>query len=194
MAAGHSLHPEDLYRLFLELAGELSTFTAASRRPGQMANYRHEDLRATFDPVMLRLRESLSMVLETNVVPIPLVERRFGIRVGKIPDQTLLDTANFVLAVSAQVPTEELWQQLPRQIKIGSVELITKLVNAQLPGIQIRPLPSAPRQIPFHAGSVYFELDRNCEYWASLKNSGGFAIHIGGTIPGLTLEFWAIRG
>jgi type VI secretion system protein ImpJ len=143
---------------------------------------------------MASLRDSLGMVLQTSAVPIPLVERQFGIRVGRVPDPSLLDSARFVLAVTAQMPVEELWAKLPGQIKIGSVEIIRDLVNTQLPGIQIRPLPVAPRQIPFHAGSVYFELDRASQYWAKLKQSAGFAMHVGGTIPGLTLEFWAIRG
>jgi type VI secretion system protein ImpJ len=194
LAAGHLLHPEDLYRLLLEIAGELSSFSTATKRPGQFATYRHDDLDATFQPVMASIRESLSMVLQTSAVPIPLQERRYGIKVGRVPDQSLLDSARFVLAVTAQMPVEELWAKLPRQIKIGSVEIIQQLVNTQLPGIHIRPLTVAPRQIPFHAGNTYFELDRTSEHWASLKQSAAFAMHVGGTVPGLTLEFWAIRG
>jgi type VI secretion system protein ImpJ len=62
-----------------------------------------------------------------------------------------------------------------------------------LPGIQLRPLPVAPRQIPFHAGFAYFELDRNSELWEPLGTSGAFAMHIGGEFPDLQLEFWAIK-
>jgi type VI secretion system protein ImpJ len=193
LAAGHALHPEDLYRVLLELAGELCSFSTATKRPGQFATYRHDDLEATFQPVMASIRDSLSIVLQTSAIPIPLVERRYGIRVGRVPDQSLLDAARFVLAVSAQMPAEELWKKLPRQIKVGPVEVIQQLVNTQLPGIQIRPLPVPPRQIPFHAGNVYFELDRASELWAGLKQSAAFAIHVGGNIPDLGLEFWAIR-
>ncbi len=194
LAAGHGLHPEDVYRVLLELAGELCSFSAPTKRPGAFATYRHDDLKTTFEPVMTSIRDSLGMVLQTSAVPIPLIERRYGIKVGRVPDQTLIDSARFVLAVSAEIPVEELWAKLPGQIKIGSVEIIQQLVNTQLPGIQIRPLPVAPRQIPFHADNVYFELDRASQYWASLRQSAGFAIHVGGTIPGLTLAFWAIRG
>jgi type VI secretion system protein ImpJ len=57
----------------------------------------------------------------------------------------------------------------------------------------MRPLPVAPREIPFHAGTIYFELDRANPLWNDLKTSGGFAFHIGGDFPGLAMEFWAIR-
>ena len=181
------MHPEDLFRLLVMLAGEMATFTATSQRPGQMPTYRHDDLKASFEPVMKMLRDSLSMVLEQTAVPIPLKERGYGIRVGQVPDTSLLDDATFVLAGSASMTVEELQARFPPQVKIGSVETIRALVNSALPGVPIRPMPAAPRQIPFHAGNTYFELDRASEHWAALKTSGGFAIHVGGDFPDLQL-------
>lgn len=188
------LHPEDFYSLAVQIAGELATFTAASKRPPAFRGYRHDDLQGTFAPVVTALRQSLSMVLEQTATPIPLQERRYGIRVAPITDRGLLSSASFVLAVSAEMPDEDLRRHFPAQVKIGSVEQIRELVNLQLPGIRVRPLPAAPRQIPYHAGSAYFELDRQSEYWKQLEKSGGFAIHIGGDFPGIELEFWAIKG
>ncbi len=188
------LHPEELYRELVQIAGELATFTAASKRAARFPSYRHDDLQATFAPVRDALRESLSMVLEQNAVPIDLKERRYGIRVARVGDKSLLSDASFVLAVTADMPTEQIRSSLPMQIKIGSVEKIKELVNLQLPGIQVRPLPVAPRQIPYHTGNVYFELDRSSKMWDELSKSGGFAMHLGGEFPGVQLEFWAIRG
>ena len=79
-------------------------------------------------------------------------------------------------------------------MKIGAVEHIRELVNVALPGIQVRPLPVAPRQIPFHSAAVYFELDRGSPHWAQMQNSGAFAIHVSGDFPSLKMELWAIRG
>ncbi|MOA23878.1 hypothetical protein D3C78_1445280 [compost metagenome] len=55
-------------------------------------------------------------------------------------------------------------------------------------------MPVAPRQIPYHAGSNYFELDRGSDHWKQLNHSGGFAFYVAGQFPGLNLAFWAIRG
>ncbi|MBT8115287.1 MAG: type VI secretion system baseplate subunit TssK [Arenicella sp.] len=189
-----NLHPETLYREVVQIAGELATFTASGKRAPQFPSYRHDDLQATFAPVKDALRESLSMVLEQNAVSIPLKERSYGIRVAHVADRTLLGDASFVLAVAADMPTEQIRKSLPMQIKIGAVERIKELVNLQLPGIQIRPLPVAPRQIPYHTGNVYFELDRTNKLWEELTKSGGFAMHLSGDFPGIQLEFWAIRG
>lgn len=186
-------HPEAFYGLALEMAGELATLTAATRRPPAFLPYRHDDLRATFEPVISELRRSLSREIEEVAIPIPLEERNYDIRVATIQNRSLLDNANFVLAVKASVPTEQIYKHFPQLAKIASVEEIRNLVNSQLPGIALRPLPVAPRQIPFHAGYIYFELDRSSEYWARLQNSGGFALHVGKQIPGLALEFWAVK-
>ena len=59
---------------------------------------------------------------------------------------------------------------------------------AQLPGIALRPLPVAPRQIPFHAGFSYFELDNTGELWKQLDNSGGLGIYVTGDFPALELS------
>jgi type VI secretion system protein ImpJ len=188
------LHPERLYSTCLQLAGELATFSNANTRPAAFPEYQHDNLELTFLPVIAQLRRSLSMVLEQNAIPIELQDRRYGVKVAVIADLELVKTANFVLAVAAQVPSELLRVRFPTQVKIGPVERIRDLVNLQLPGIPMHALPVAPRQIPFHAGSNYFELERGGDLWKQLERSGGLAMHIGGEFPGLELEFWAIRG
>ncbi len=186
-------HPETFYQLVASMAGEMATFTAAEKRAPQFPVYQHDKLQETFRPVFDALRQSLSMVLEQNAVSLPIQERKYGIRVAALSDQSLLDQASFVLAIAADIPSEDLRQRFPAQVKIGPVEQIRQLVNVQLPGIRIRPIPVAPRQIPYHTGFVYFELERAGELWDQLKTSGGFAFHIGGEFPGLKIEFWAIR-
>jgi type VI secretion system protein ImpJ len=187
------LHPERLYSACLTLAGDLSTFRER-RRPTLYPEYNHDDLARTFRPLIDDLRQSLSMVMEQTAIPIELQDRKYGIRVALIPDVELQRNAQFVLAVAAQMPGEALRGRFPTQVKIGPVERIRDLVNLQLPGVTLRPLPVAPRQIPYHAGFNYFELEtRNNELWKQLESSGGLAMHIAGEFPGLELEFWAIR-
>lgn len=188
------VHPEALYQTLLALAGEIATFTQPDKLSQEFPPYQHEALRESFEPVMQSLRSALSMVLEQNAISIPLVDRKFGVRVGKITDRSLLRDANFILAVKASVKTETLRANLPKQIKIGSVEVIKDLVNKQIPGIGISALPVAPRQIPYHVGYSYFELDRNNQYWEMLNKTGAVALHIAGEYPDLDLELWAIRG
>ncbi len=192
--AAQHIHPETFYTVALQLAGELATFTVASKRPPAFPHYRHDDLAATFAPLMRTIRHSLSAVLEQTAVAIPLQERKYGVHVAPIVDKTLLTTAAFVLSVAANIEAERLRRQFPAQIKLGPVENIRELVNSALPGIALRPLPVAPRQIPFHVGRAYFELDRASPHWKAMQTSGGLALHVAGDFPGLEMELWAIRG
>lgn len=187
------VHPETLYREMLALAGELATFTEASKLATRHALYRHDQLIESFAPLMGDLRRSLSTVMDAQAVSIALDERQFGIRVAILADKELLRSSTFVLAVSAQMLPEMVRNGFPEQIKIGSIEQIRDLVNLQLPGIGLRPMAVAPRQLPFYAGFTYFELDRNSEYWQALSSSAGFAMHVAGDFPGLQMQFWAIR-
>ncbi|MGA8134414.1 type VI secretion system baseplate subunit TssK [Pseudomonas gingeri] len=188
------LHPERLYSELVSLAGEFATFSSSGRRPATFPAYQHDDLALSFAPVMQALREALSMLIDSKATPIPIVEKAYGIHVAMLADRGLIDNASFILVVRADIPSETLRGRFAQQSKVGSVEHIRDLVNLQLPGIGLLPLPVAPRQIPFHAGSTYYELDRGSEHWKQLVNSGGFAFHVAGDFPGLNLAFWAIRG
>lgn len=187
------VHPETLYRAMLELAGELATFTDSGKRCATYPPYRHTHLAETFAPLITNLRKSLSVVMDNAAVPIALDERQFGIRVAVVPDKELLRSATFVLAVNAHMPPDALRGSFPSQVKIGSIEKIRDLVNLQLPGIGLRALPVAPRQLPFYAGFTYFELDSKSEYFQHLHQSAGVALHVAGDFPGLQMQFWAIR-
>jgi type VI secretion system protein ImpJ len=193
LAGMTGLHPEGLYAEVARLAGELATFC----RPDKLATgypvYRHDRLGESFQPLMDDVRAALSQVIDPHAVALKLEERQFGLRVAVVPDPELLRTATFVLAVNAHVPPEAVRSGFPAMVKIGSVEKIRDLVNLQLPGIALRALPVAPRQLPFHAGYTYFELDRNSDYWRPLLTSAGFAMHVPNEYPGLQMEFWAIR-
>jgi type VI secretion system protein ImpJ len=193
-AAQGDLHPEKLFQVLVSAAGELATFTATAKRPPKFPVYRHERLRESFEPVILALRESLSKVLVQSAISIPIEPRRFGISVAIVSDRSLYGSAVFILAARADLPSEELRRRFPTQLKIGPAEKIGDLVRLQLPGVPVSAVPVAPRQIPYHAGFAYFELDQSDAMWDQLKDSGGIAMHVAGEFPGLALEFWAIRG
>jgi len=186
------LHPEDFYRFIIQLAGELSSFSEP-RKPGVFSPYIHDKLSDCFDEIMTILKEQLSTVIDTQAISLPLKDPKYGIYRALINDASMLDSCTFVVAVKANMPTEELRKTFPNQVKITSVEKIRDLIMSGMAGINIIPLPVAPRKIPYHSGYVYFQLNQKSETWQELKNSTGFALHVGGEYSGLDLEFWAIK-
>ncbi len=193
LAGAPSVHPQTLHSVLAQLAGELATFSRTDRHPPEYPLYQHEDLQASFAPVVQDLRDYLSAVMQRHAVQIELVDRNHGVRTAVVADTSLLTSAGFVLAVRSQMPAEHLRARFPTQSKLGPVERIKDLVNLQLPGVPIRNLPVAPRQLPFHTGSHYFELDRSSELWKQIERSGNLFVHVAGDFPGLEMELWAIR-
>ncbi|RLK51708.1 type VI secretion system protein ImpJ [Alkalispirillum mobile] len=187
------LHPETLYSHLLEACGELATFTDQSRLPSSHPAYDHDAPDAAFRALMQGLRQALSTVLEARAVAIPLEDHHYGLMVAPLNDRALLEHAQFIVAVHADLPVETLRRRFVQQVKVASIERIRDLVSLQLPGIPLTPLPVAPRQLPYHASHVYFQLDQRSETWEMLTGSGGFAFHLGGEFPGLDIQFWAIR-
>lgn len=190
----NQVHPEELYIAFSQACGELTTFTDDSRLPEEYPSYQHERLRESFITLEETLRRILSTVMQPRAVSLPIIKQRYGMLTSPLQDRSLLQGADFILAVRARMPNEQLRQQFLQQAKIASLEEINKLVNLQLPGIPLISLPVAPRYLPYHSGFNYFELDRTSAHWQHMmKNTAGFGFHIAGQFPELELQFWAIR-
>mgnify|MGYP006273940497 CR=1 FL=1 len=187
------LHPESLYRQLLMLSGELATFADERKRPPELPPYQHDDLEASYAPLMALLRDYLSREIVERAVPIPIQERKYGFRIALVTDPSLLEGARFVLAGQAQVSSQVLRNRFPTQIKIGPIDKIQDMVKLAVGGIALRPLPTPPLEVPYHGGFDYFELDRTNALWKDLGKGGGLAMHVGGEFPGLQLELWAIR-
>ncbi len=93
LARRETLHPEALYTVLLQLAGEMATFSARrKRRATDFAAYRHDDLRGSFEPLMVDIRDLLTEVINPNAINIPLQERAKGLYTGMIPDLELIRT------------------------------------------------------------------------------------------------------
>lgn len=91
------------------------------------------------------------------------------------------------------MPPDTLVQQFAMQAKMGPSERLPDLVRSHLPGIALQALPVPPRQIPFNAGYVYYELSRTGPLWETVAQHGGIALHVAGDFPALRLELWGVR-
>lgn len=193
MAEGGDLPPMLLHAEMLRLAGALATFSRTDRRPPPFPAWRHAVPAESLSALLAAIRTALGVLTVDAAVSLPLEQRGKGIWISPIRDRALLGGARFVLMVSAALDPERIRAGFPSQAKIGPAEAIQDLVNLQLPGIGLQPLPVAPRELPYRAGTVYLELDRSGPLWRQLARSPAFVIHVGADLPELSLEFWAVR-
>ncbi|EFQ4792744.1 type VI secretion system baseplate subunit TssK [Salmonella enterica] len=189
----HTLHPEAFYLDLVRLLGELMTFTENNRLPCEVEVYNHRDLTKSFKTVIPELRRSLNTVLMPRAQNLPLIFAD-GVYLATINDPALLQSGSFVLAVRARMPSNQIILQFTQQSKIAATDKIRNVVSVQVPGVPLRSLTAAPRQLPYHDGYVYFELEKGAAAWQDVVKAGALALHISGTFPDLDMQLWAIRG
>lgn len=186
--------PEAIYAALRSMGGELSTFVRPStRRPRALPDYEHVNPYLSFKELVGDLQSLLNDVLVRSAQNIPLSDRPNGMRVAAIDPSDLQGFASLVFAVTAHKPPDQIATQFPLMSKLGPSDRLADLIRSHLPGIPLQALPVPPRQIPFNAGFVYFQVDARGPLWEHLLKFGGLALHVAGEFPGLRMELWGIR-
>jgi type VI secretion system protein ImpJ len=189
-----STSPADLYALLVSMAGELSThLNIRSRRPAEVPPYQHTTPHRCLKPVVDETHQLLNSVLVRSAQNIKLDDLGHGMSNAVVDPVEMRGFAAVVLAVHATMPPDVLQQQFLAQTKIGPSEKLPDLVRSHLPGIGLQALPVPPRQIPFNAGYLYYELIRSGPLWEEAARHGGLALHVAGEFPSLKIELWGVR-
>ncbi|WP_130832933.1 type VI secretion system baseplate subunit TssK [[Erwinia] mediterraneensis] len=188
------LPPVTLYLELAKFAAELSTFIRSeTRRPVRMPGYAHAQLYHSVYPLVKDLHELLNQVLIRAGQLIALEYKGNGIWSAVVMPAELRSFTHIVLAVHAQLPMDLLQQQFIAQTKMSAPQQLQELVRSHLPGLALQYLPVPPRQIPYHSGYVYYELQKDGACWDQIVSSGAMAMHVAGELPGLKMELWGIR-
>jgi type VI secretion system protein ImpJ len=191
MARLPALHPEDLYRRLLGIAGELATFNDGARLAAVYPPYDHNDLKASFAPVVQDIQRALSRDVG-RAVRLNLRKVRQNSYLTEVTDRNLFRDATFVIEVESTRPMSQVMAQFPQLCKVGPNTRMSEIVKNNLPGITLLHLPNPPRQIRVVTSNVYFLLDRNTPYWQEFSVAPAIGMHFAGDWPDLKMEFWAI--
>jgi type VI secretion system protein ImpJ len=192
LRASRFVHPERLYIEFVRLAGELATFATPERRARLYPIYDHDDLEATFGPVLRDLQDFLSARLGRRAIRLDIIVRAQNAFISPIRDRSLFRVANFVLEVSARRSLSEIQSSFPNLFKVGPSSKMNEIVHAHLPGVPLVHLPTPPPQIRAITDHVYFYLDRNSPLWPEFSTASSIGMHFSGDWPELELELWAV--
>jgi type VI secretion system protein ImpJ len=185
-------HPEAVYVEMARLAGELFTF-ASDGHPKDVPLYMHDDLSSTFMGLEEVLRRLLETTIATRCTPIPLEKAREGLYTGRVPDEQMLEKAQFYIAVMAGVPEEKVVREVPLKAKISSLDRVNLLIAQAVRGVPVKHLPTPPAEIPVQPGRSYFVLQKAGEHWDAVKSSRTMSIYIPPEFTGLKLELMAVK-
>ncbi|MBT0571815.1 type VI secretion system baseplate subunit TssK [Curvibacter sp. CHRR-16] len=186
--------PEHAYTLLRGMAGEISTFIRIqTRRPNPLPPYEHRDPYTSFKALVEDTRELLNNLLVRSAQNIPLQEKQHGMYLASLDPVQLRSFSSLVLVVSANMPGEQLAQNFVAHTKVAPADRLPELVRLHLPSLVLRVLPVPPRQIPFNAGYVYFQIEPQGALWEHMLTHGGVGLHIATQLPGLRMELWGVR-
>lgn len=192
LRASRYVHPERLYVELVRLVGELATFATPERRARLYPSYDHDNLEATFGPVLRDLQDFLSARLGRRAIRLDIIVRAQNAFISPIRDRSLFRVANFVLEVSARRALGEIQASFPNLFKVGPSSKMNEIVHAHLPGVPLVHLPTPPPQIRAITDHVYFYLDRNSPLWPEFSTASSIGMHFSGDWPELELELWAV--
>lgn len=173
-------HPLELYRILIQLAGSLCTFSF-QLHPREVPPYAHDDLGGTFRELTRIILELLETVMPSAFTNISLEQRDESMLIGEIKDDALLaGDGHWYLSVSGDLAETRIRDEVPSQIIIGSPHNIDFLVKTATPGLSLEHTPVPPRDFPLKAGHTYFKLENQGDTWETVRESGSLAIYLGG--------------
>jgi type VI secretion system protein ImpJ len=192
------IHPETLYVSLARLAGALTTFSP-DLQPGDIPVYDHGNLARSFLGLEDIIQELLKAVVPVGAMQIPIEKEsdsKFSARI--VSDQLLSDSQIF-LAAKADLPENQLIEELPKQSKISSTDQVNSLLGLALPGVLLRHRPAPPAQLRVKLGYQYFRFEvhedpESRKHWDAICKSRTLAIRLPGQrFPGLKIELWSIK-
>ncbi len=194
-----TVHPEELFGVLLQICGELATYTTPQRYlveddPGAPILYRHDDLTASFRPLIKGLIDMLGHLYEEVSYRLELHELTpEQDYVSPIQERTTYFRDTLFLAVYVPGRSQEVRTSFKDLAKIASVDSIDQAKYLADSPIPLTPWDRAPPEIHGQDGYVYFELIKKAPTWDEFASSPGLAVFVPARWPGLKLELWAVR-
>lgn len=187
-------HPEALFAAMLNLAGQLTTFAASSEvRPSELPEYNHNQAADGFNQLYAHIDRLLEMAISDATEDIPLKKHSDVLWSGRITETRLLQTASFFLIVYTDLPEHKVMEEMPRRVKITSLEGIQALVAAALPGLAVAYTMQAPAGRAKKQGVLHFRLEKSGQFWEAIARTGTIAIFVPAELRVTQLELVAVQ-
>lgn len=180
------VHPEQLFRTMLLLAGSLTTFSS-NIAPGDLPLYEHDQLEKCFWELNAKIKQLLRAVVPANVVSIPFKLVQPSIYSASIEDEKYLRDSRMYLAVSAGVGDQQLIQRAPALLKIGATAKVEEMIRRAVPGLVLTHVPN-PSEIAVKLKYRYFSLDLTGEIWEGIQRSKNIGVYVPLEFPRPELE------
>lgn len=188
------VHIHDLYLGLLRFQGELLALNP--ELPPSFETLKYDKLFDNFNPLLVRLRDILTIVQNEAVIEFTFNDQLFEKRrilQTIIKNSHQLLNRRFIFSVKSSIAPYELGELFPSSATLSSKNKIPELVKSSLSGIEVKSLSVVPSELKPMPDVAYFEIDVNNASWQSLlKNNEVLALHIDMRIPNLTIKLYAL--
>jgi type VI secretion system protein ImpJ len=185
------LHPERLYQEMLRFAGALMTFSKTSQLSDLVA-YEHMNPGPSFDSVFTIIRALIDTVISARYFNIALSEVKPAYHQGRIDAQRIDKSASLYLGVKADLAGSALAEIVPRTFKVGSPDIVERLISASMPGATLTYTPQIPAAIPIRPGMLYFAVEPRGDIYEHMRKGQTVMIFVPNGLSELKLELIAL--
>lgn len=192
VSLAEKVHPEQLYLVLARLAGAL-TMLAGPLETLELPPYRHDDLATTFEDLDRTIRSVVDRFQPTHYLTIGLEASGDNVWVGRVPESRLFASSQFFLVAAGDLSEDQIRQQVPQFIRIGSPTKLKEIVAAAMPGVRLYHTPRPPATLPVRVGQQYFRLDDRGVFWEEIKKSQIIALHVPQSLQSLRLQLLATK-
>lgn len=169
--------PLAAYLMLLQYAGGLSSFTGEID-PTTFPRFQFLDLRSCYSVMFDHIKTMLGAAVKDLSIKIPLEAREDGMWIGRLSEQRMIDCREWVLAVEADTPEQQVANKLPQLSKMSSWKQISSIVKSATPGVPLQPTHRPPSEIAIKPGQVYFIIKKDDRYWRDVLAERTISIYV----------------
>lgn len=193
------VHPWELYGIFRQLIGELSTFSDRINGLGQLRDgqylvnsYDHLDAGKCYYEVQRLIGELLDGIVvgSENMIVMTREDNRFWC---EIPADILKERQLYCLMVRTGHDATEVVNTLTNHVKTGSCKSIDTLVVRSLAGVRVVHREIPPMGIIRRQGCFCFELDCDSSQWKPVAENGTLCLWWDQAPEDVTMELVVTR-
>ena len=183
-----NIHPEVLYVLFLNLAGQLSTYSNLGIKTAEFPVYEHKHLTEIFNYIAgeINLMLNVQKTIERRDIIIPLRKQNETLYIGQLSPSQI--SAQFFISVVSDIPERKIITELPKNIKISAFEEIFAVHQAGIQGVSIEYIARPPVGVQVNEKAHYFKINNEGRFWDKIEKKNNIAFFIASEFKSMEME------
>ena len=183
-----NIHPEVLYVLFLNLAGQLSTYSNLGIKTAEFPVYEHKHLTEIFNYIAgeINLMLNVQKTIERRDIIIPLRKQGETLYIGQLSPAQI--SAQFFISVVSDIPERKIITELPKNIKVSAYEEIFAVHQAGIQGVSIEYIARPPAGVQVNEKAHYFKINKEGRFWDKIEKKNNIAFFIASEFKSMEME------